>query len=84
MPICAALMRASGARSGPPLKPISQPWYFQMLRGTIPVEATTGLAVALLALRMGALRQYRSMPSSQVAGSLSSLSICGTRGPKAS
>ena len=57
MPICAALIRPSGARNGPPLKPFSQPWYFQMLRGTIPVAPTTGLTVALLALRIGVLRQ---------------------------
>ena len=55
-----------------------------MLRGTIPVVATTGLTVALLALRMGVLRQYRSIPASHVAGLLSSSSISGMRGPKAS
>lgn len=58
-------MRSIGARSGPPLKPASQSWYFHYVRLSAPMAGADAADAAVLAWRAGLTFQYIAMASSK-------------------
>ena len=58
-------MRIAGARSGPPLKPASQSWYFHCVRLSAPMAGAEAADAAVLAWRAGLTFQYICIASSQ-------------------
>ena len=58
-------MRSDGARSGPPLKPASQSWYFHCERLSAPMAGAEAADAAVFAWRAGLTFQYICIASSQ-------------------